>query len=119
MDEIVNRHVTDRVEPQLPHADLVETGWFSQFWGPCGQFPVQLVGRLTTGEHVYFRARGGKITLEIAATAEDWSASRYLARFEGAFSQSEDYPFGASTLEPEKACALIKKWLPEYLARRA
>lgn len=100
---------------EVPHPDLIATGWFLQFWGPSGQWPVQLIGVLTSGEYVYFRARGSRITLEVAASQEDWSASRYLARFFKRFETSDEYPYGASTLEPEKCVELIKGWLTEYL----
>ncbi|HEY9788054.1 MAG TPA: hypothetical protein V6D17_21880 [Candidatus Obscuribacterales bacterium] len=104
---------------QVPHPDLVATGWFRQFWGPSGAFPVQLVGVLTSGEYVYFRARGSEIKLNIATSEEDVFSACCPTTFRKDCEVNEDNPFGASMLDPACAVELIKNWLTEYFRAKA
>jgi len=101
-------------ETKVRHARLEETGWFTQFWGPTGAFPVQLMGLLTTGELVYFRARGKKITLEVAACDDDFDSDRVIARFRQDVVIDDDNEFGASMMEEDAAAELIERWLGEF-----
>lgn len=101
-------------DTRVRHALLEETGWFTQFWGPSGAFPVQMMGQLTTGETVYFRARGNKITLEVAACADDLDSDRVIARFRKDVPVDGDNEFGASMMDEDAAAELIQQWLGEF-----
>lgn len=61
--------------PRFRHPDILASGFFSNFEGPFGQVPVQLVGNLTTSEYVYFRARTGKASLTIFESQQAWGNS--------------------------------------------
>lgn len=101
-------------ETKVRHARLEATGWFSQFWGPTGAFPVQLMGLLTSGELVYFRARGNKITLEVAASDDDFGSDRVIARFREDVVVDDANEFGASLMDEDAAAELIERWLGEF-----
>jgi len=101
-------------DTSVRHPRLVQTGWFSQFWGPAGAFPVQLMGLLTSGETVYFRARGTKITLEVAACEDELDGDRVIARFRKDAVVNETNPFGASLMDADAAAELIEQWLGEF-----
>lgn len=96
------------------HVRLAETGWFSQFWGPTGAFPVQLMGVLTSGELVYFRARGTKITLEVAQHEDDLDTDNVVARFRKDVVVDTVNEFGASMMDENEAAALVEQWLGEF-----
>lgn len=101
-------------ETSVRHPRLEQTGWFTQFWGPAGAFPVQLMGLLTTGETVYFRARGSKITLEVAACEDDLDGDNVLARFRKDVVVDETNQFGASMMGEDEAAELVERWLGEF-----
>lgn len=101
-------------DTQVRHPRLEATGWFTQFWGPSGGFPVQLMGLLTTGETVYFRARGSRITLEVAASADELDGDRVIARFRQDVTVDAENEFGASLMDVDEAAVLIERWLGEY-----
>ena len=101
-------------ETSVRHSRLEATGWFTQFWGPAGGFPVQLMGLLTTGEQVYFRARGSKITLEVATSDDDFDSDRVIARFREDVVVDAEHEFGASMMDADEAAVLIEQWLGEY-----
>lgn len=101
-------------DTQVRHPRLEATGWFVQFWGPSGAFPVQLMGLLTTGETVYFRARGSKITLEVAAREDELDSDRVIARFRKDVVVDADNEFGASLMDEDEAAELIEQWLGEF-----
>ncbi len=101
-------------DTQVRHPRLEQTGWFTQFWGPSGAFPVQLMGLLTTGETVYFRARGSRITLEVAASEDELDGDRVIARFRRDVTVDADNEFGASLMDEDAAAELIEQWLGEY-----
>jgi hypothetical protein len=101
-------------ETRVRHPRLEQSGWFSQFWGPSGGFPVQLMGLLTTGETVYFRARGSKITLEVAACRDDLDGDNVIARFRKDVVVDAANEFGASLMPEDEAAELIEQWLGEY-----
>lgn len=89
--------------------------YFSAHSGPGGKVPVQLIGTLFTGEFVYFRARGLKITLEVAASEADWSAGRLLAKYSKEVEADPGEPFGVGVMEPDDCVEVIKPWLDKYL----
>jgi hypothetical protein len=101
-------------ETKVRNARLEATGWFSQFWGPTGCFPCQLVGQLTTGEMVYFHARGKNIRLEIAASEADYDADRLVASFYQEAVVDDAHEFGASLMDEDAAAELIERWLGEF-----
>ena len=101
-------------DTQVRHPRLEATGWFVQFWGPSGAFPVQLMGLLTTGETVYFRARGTLITLEVAAHADNLDSDRVIARFRKDVTVDAEHEFGASMMDDDEAAELIEQWLGEF-----
>ena len=103
-------------QTSVRHPRLEKTGWFSQFWGPAGAFPVQLMGLLTTGELVYFRARGSKITLEVAASEDEFDGDSVVARFRKDVVVDEANEFGASMMDADAAAELIEQWLGEFHA---
>ncbi len=105
-------HIID--DTQVRHARLEATGWFSQFWGPSGAFPVQMMGLLTSGETVYFRARGSKITLEVVASEDELDSDRVIARFRKDVPVDADHEFGASLMAEDEAAELIEQWLGEF-----
>lgn len=105
-------HIID--DTQVRHPRLEATGWFTQFWGPSGAFPVQLMGLLTSGETVYFRARGSKITLEVAASEDELVGDRVIARFRKDVPVDADNEFGASLMDEDEAAELIEQWLGEF-----
>lgn len=75
---------------------------------------MQLMGLLSTGETVYFRARGGKITLEVAACADELDSDEVIARFRKDVVVDEANQFGASMMGEDEAAELIEQWLGEY-----
>ncbi len=101
-------------ETKIRHARLESLGWFSQFWGPSGGFPVQLMGLLTSGELVYFRARGNKITLEVAASEDELDSDDVIARFRKDVVVDVEHEFGASMMDADEAAALVEQWLGEF-----
>lgn len=103
-------------ETCVRHPRLEKTGWFRQFWGPAGAFPVQLMGLLTTGELVYFRARGSKVTLEVAASEDEFDGAAVIARFRKDVVVDEAHEFGASMMDADEAAELVEQWLGEFLA---
>lgn len=96
---------------------LQDSGCFTHWRGPYGAVPVQFLGELKTGEFVYFRARGRKLSMQIAATQSDWEESRYLANFEEPYEapamDAED-PFGAGLCPADRCVAQILTWLKLY-----
>ncbi len=102
------------MKDNIVNLDLAATGLFRTFTGPAGGYPVQLEGTLTTGEFVYFRARGQKASLTVSHT-DDLMADP-IVRYEEVV--TPDDPQGASTLPVERCVALIKAWLGQYLAAR-
>lgn len=113
--------------PKHKSPELLATGWFTELEGPWGQMPVQFTGRLSSGEYVYFRARGTEISLEIYATAqdademenaiacycktvkrEDVVPARQLA------ADPESIVLGAGVLAVDTCVALIKEWVSTY-----
>jgi len=101
-------------ETSVRHPRLEQTGWFTQFWGPAGAFPVQLMGLLTTGETVYFRARGSKITLEVANSEDELDGDAVIARFRKDVVVDDVNEFGASLMDQDEAAELIEQWLGEF-----
>lgn len=106
-----NRNTTIR------HPGLEATGLFAQFWGPAGGVPVQLMGVLTTGEQVYFRARGKNITLEVSRSQDDPERNNgIIARYRKDAIVDDDNPFGASLIDVDEAAGLIDGWLQRFIA---
>ena len=101
-------------ETKVRNARLEATGWFAQFWGPTGCFPCQLVGQLTTGEMVYFHARGKHIRMAVAATEADYDADRLVASFYQEAVVDDAHQFGASFMAEDAAAELIERWLGEF-----
>lgn len=93
--------------PKGLHTRLQQSGWFSRGIGPLGGCPVQLFGQLTTGEFVYFRARGEEVTMEIFQRG---------SKPHKCFSEQVfvDHPLGTGVLPTEQAVAMIERWLTEY-----
>ena len=94
---------------------LNSKNWFSQTRIPDNRFPVEFFGTLKeTGEEVYFRARGTKVSLEISKDEVE------VRKFEA---KEENRPLldptdELSPLEPlsqDEAAAYILKWVGEHL----
>lgn len=92
---------------------LLDSGYFQRWQGPFGAVPVQFLAELKTGEFVYFRARGKKLPMQIAATAADWQESRYLASFEEPYELSQE-PLGAGLCPKDHCTTQILSWLKQY-----
>ncbi len=95
------------------HPALVATGWFTELYGPFGGCPVQLLGRLSTGEHVYFRAREGKVTLSIAYSEDDATSREgpHLADYQLGMKTTED----AGLLPHDLCAAIVFVWVAAYM----
>ena len=72
------------------------------------------MGLLTTGETVYFRARGSKITLEVAASEDELDGDDVIARFRKDVVVDETNEFGCSMMPEDEAAELVEQWLGEY-----
>lgn len=119
---IANTDIAVQARAQIA---LRHSGFFSHWKGPYGAVPVQFLGELKTGEFVYFRARGRKLSMQIAASQGDWEESRYLANFEEPYdapnaepnaqpnSETED-PFGAGLCPADRCATQILTWLKLY-----
>lgn len=107
---------------------LAATGWFTELEGPWGQVPVQFTGQLTSGEYVYFRARGTKISLEVFASKDAYEAdenptavySKEMTAEEAvpkamADSDPETLNLGTGVLPVEACVSLIMEWLETHL----
>lgn len=92
---------------------LQNSGYFRRWQGPFGAVPVQFLAELTSGEFVYFRARGQKLSMQIAATAADWQERFYLASFEEPYRQALE-TLGAGLCPPDRCAAQILTWLKLY-----
>jgi hypothetical protein len=91
---------------------LSASGYFSEFWGPDGICPVQLMGFLKNGEFVYFRARGKKLELEIAATVDGAPHARYSKLLDVRNSE-----LGTGNLPVALSVEYIERWLGDYRSR--
>ncbi|MBZ0186638.1 MAG: hypothetical protein K8F91_10350 [Candidatus Obscuribacterales bacterium] len=99
--------------PRFRHPDLLASGFFSNFEGPFGLVPVQLVGNLTTGEYVYFRARMRKASLTIFESEEAWLTSdNAIATFEKTYDIEDD--IGIGCMDADEAATLVSQWLTLY-----
>lgn len=94
------------------HRQLAASGWFQSGDGPYGGCPVQLFGRLHTGECVYFRARGDSVSLEISS-ADDPDCDHPHRVFKE--TMIVDHELGTGVLPTPQVVLLIQKWLTEYL----
>lgn len=94
-----------------PHPQLLALDYFREFWGPSGICPVQLMGYLHSGEFVYFRARGRKVSLSFHADAD----SEPFRTFECSLDYKHE--LGTGALPVEICVSYIKDWLREYLQK--
>lgn len=96
-----------KCDPTLARAEL-----FSEFWGPDGICPVQLMGFLKNGEFVYFRARGKKVELEISATVDAAPHARYSKQLDVKNSE-----LGTGELPAAICVDYVQRWLGDYSKR--
>ncbi|MDX1987205.1 MAG: hypothetical protein SFV17_11015 [Candidatus Obscuribacter sp.] len=112
--ELEQEEVASRARAQTA---LQDSGYFRRWQGPFGAVPVQFLAELTSGEFVYFRARGKKLSMQIAATAADWQESRYLASFEEPYRHAQD-TLGAGLCPADHCTTQILAWLKLYQQAR-
>lgn len=103
--------------PQLlrdPKSDktLAQADLFSEFWGPDGACPVQLMGFLRNGEFVYFRSRGKKVEMEVSATVDGAPHACYCKLL-----NVKNDELGTSRLPIQICVEYIRRWLSDYASR--
>ncbi|MBY0359864.1 MAG: hypothetical protein K2W82_17810 [Candidatus Obscuribacterales bacterium] len=121
------------------HQTLKNLDIFSEGHGPSGGHPVQMEGRLKTGEWIDFRARGTSCGLNVyeydgegfgykivqySIGVEILPRSARIAKEELNSLPKEDAPYktksrdGVSNMRQAVAAKLIKRWLAEYQTHR-
>lgn len=130
----MSKSLTKNLHPTLKNLDI-----FSEGHGPWGGYPVQMEGRLKTGEWVGFRARGTSCILDVQEydgeefgfkIAQYHLEVRILPRSALIFknflnrlpAEGEPYltksKYGVSNLRKAVAVELIKRWLADYQSQR-
>lgn len=87
--------------------------YFESCTGPWGACPVQLTGRLKSGEFVYFRARGRRVELEISTDEESTPNVRYSKEL-----HVLNHELGTGVLPTEICLSFISRWLDDYQNRQ-
>ena len=100
-------------------AILQQSDLFRHWQGPFGAVPVQLLGELKQGQYIYFRARGSKISMQIASSEAHWQHSEYLATFEEPYFDADSGPLQAGLCPSDFCASKIVDWVKLYLANQS